>query len=202
MARKIKIFLMLLILSITPFMRGCGETFGFPFPAIADIIEPADLQTTWNQLIGELESRDAIMLIIVNLLIAILLAKIIARNEKYIAWMRAFLNTIFVQACAIWVMVATLLFIESPAEEAPLTWIQRLASWYGFLYGKYFNYVPDKVADAIYKFAKNIPKTINMQVPTPSYNLIADIVSRTWFLITAAVITVLVRYIIKKARKR
>lgn len=107
MNKKIKIFLSLIVLSITPFFRGCDDinlnafSFGFPFPIIKYFF--GSVTYTGRHSWFRIEDYSLhIFFTVLNILIAYIIAKNIVSKEKYISWMPPFFNALIINLCITW----------------------------------------------------------------------------------------------------
>jgi len=204
MKKKLKVFILFFLLSITPFIRGCGESFGFPFPALIDVLQfksttsdAASIPETVTAIIDSLKSPETLILLAVNFLFACLFTLNILRTKKYPRWTSSFLNSLAINVTAVWIMLG-LIFIDI---KQPL--IKKMAEFYGTCYGHYFSDVPSHIADALDKIISKLkyPPVVILRDALNSFNIeTIDIMSRSWF-ITVTALLALVIYSIKKVRE-
>lgn len=140
MKRKIRIFLLFLVLSVTPFLRGCEIVYGFPFPltpaaeSLRDMLLFMFKPGTWH----------IAAFFIVNTLICVLLAKIIARNEKKGGLLSFMITGLDINLSVIWFTYLLLSFSEMHKS------IEVLGNFFlGVIYANYMCRVPADFLAAI-----------------------------------------------------
>ena len=186
MRRKVRIILLLLILGITPFFKGCDATFGFPFPAINEIVSAyGGIGDTIGDLCWKLESCTTVMLVMVNILIACLFSSILIRKEKNITWTTPFLNALTVNLSIMWLMlflhliapISELRGAGTPPDNIFLTAITD-AVW-NYVYGWYIVVVPFK----LYGFIQD-----KITMTDTQQGILIDTLTRAWFVIITALL--------------
>jgi amino acid transporter len=177
---KIKVLLLFLLLGVTPFIRGCGETFGFPLPAMNDIIEPGALSTTWDHLLAALASPQTMALIVVNIIFAVFFARIFSRNAVRFRWMPHVMTMLTIGLVMIWVMTA--LFILDVEMDNPKTLPEKAANRYNKVFMTIYYTAPltacRNIVDAYpwgVKDAERFIKKDNVEY------LLDDVFNRAWF---------------------
>lgn len=187
MRRKVRIALLLFILSITPFFKGCDATFGFPFPAINDIVSAyGGIGDTIEGLCWKLESHATVMLVMVNILIACLFSSVLIRKEKNITWTTPFLNALTVNLSIMWLMLFLHLIApisafrgaNTPPDNIFLTTITD-AVW-NYVYGWYIAAVPFN----LYGFIQD-----KIAMTDTGQGVLIDALTRAWFVIITALLT-------------
>ena len=183
MGRKLRIFLLFLLLSILPFYGGgCGRiTSGFPL-SFMDIPDYVSLEGIIEELsIAGL--YEPICLFLINIMIVCLLTSIIVRKEKYIKWIPAFVNALAIHVCMAWLyycyFVNVALVLDDMEGFLVLLWeipYEICISW------------PDDIARKI------IPMVgIKHYYMSYSYKgyMVTDAVMRLWFVFLTLAIMVL-----------
>ncbi len=187
MKRKNVLFL-LLLLSITPFSRGCSYTHGFPLPASCLQINPG--QTKIADILNCLQSSPwQIAIIIINILTACLLACLIIRKFRNIKWLPSFFAALWVNLLLIWSYF--FIYIANLPESK-----QGIAVKISEIYVRFCSsYIIWKVPHFLYK-------KIAVVFPQKSAeNIILDFTTRAW-LITASLLLGALLYKIKNARNK
>jgi hypothetical protein len=179
MKKKIKVFFLFFLLSVTPFIRGCGETWGFPFPALGPILNTDVISERINNLIANLKSCETLIYILVNFLIACLLAHSVLRDEKHQRWTSSFLTSLAIHLSATWLMVF-LVFIDFKQP-----FLKKSCEFYGTVYGDYLLDIPIKVAN-------NLKDTLNIEC--------IDIMARAYFISVTALVGGVI-YLLKLAKR-
>lgn len=175
-----KFLLVLLILSITPFIRGCGETFGFPLPFMENVVSPGILSATWENILEDLQSTRAIVLIVINILFATLVCSIMSRNVDRLKWIGYVMVAMALGLVMIWTMTAIyILDINTSNPKEPLEKVsQKYSKFFNYLYYK----VPLKVSDVVAeKNPWKSPKPKKAGAPDPLGDTLDDVLSRAWF---------------------
>ena len=162
-------------MSITPFLRGCGETYGFPFPAVVSILEPGSVSETVKNLLEAVKLYSSIILLATDVLFACLMISIIIRKERYIKWMPSFLNALAISLCATWGMLV--LYQVNLSKEDLLGPLNDVyGTCYSYCFWKVpmniYMMIPDKIHDTILKKTGMSSRDISM-----------DVLARTWFII-------------------
>jgi len=196
MKKKPKIFFLFFLLSITPFVRGCGEGFGFPFPALIDILEASHVSDTIKNIIESLRSRETLLYLAANFLFACLFALNVIRNERYPRWTDSFMNSLAIHLSAVWVMVALILAdIQQPLAK-------KISEFYGTCFGRYFFDIPVDIANNIDKLLLK-PSAMPLVVIKNALNslniLPVDLMSRAWFILLTASLAAVI-YIFKRMK--
>lgn len=203
MKKKLNIFILFFLLSITPFIRGCGETFGFPFPALNDILQfnsagnVIAIRETIAAAVDSLNSHETLLFLAVNFLIAYLLAMSVLRDQKHPRWAASFVGSLAINISAVWFMIALMCIeIKQPA-------IKKAAELYGACFGHYFLDLPIEIAEHLDNIISKAiyPCTIMCRNILESLDLsIIDIMSRAWF-ITVTILLAIAIYFIKMVKR-
>lgn len=179
---KKKMLLLFLLLSITPFIRGCAETFGFPLPAMFNVIEPGSFSETWNKLLAKLSSLTALLIILVNVLFAVLFTRVFARNASRLKWIPHFMIMLAIGIAMIWLMA--LIYQLGIDTDDPKTMIENISAAYGNIFGKIYYTIPLKAGEEIVKSYPWGIKALGDSVKKGVVEtLSADILNRAWFVV-------------------
>lgn len=156
MNKKTRIFILFFLLGVTPFIRGCDYSFGFPFPALGYAPNVHTFLETMRQLSWQ-ETYEFILYAIANILTAYLLARRFLITYKDARWSPFVLTALAVNVCWHWTLfLSSYLQPEQPVAVAILEAYQKIGSW--------FIHIPYE----IYQKTKWSP----------------DVIARVWFVIT------------------
>jgi hypothetical protein len=177
---KKRIWLVLLVLSITPFARSCDVTVGFPLPLAPDFSGSNELPYSKNLQEWLIQS---IPFLLTNILILSLIALSIIKREKIISWLWSAYHALLVNIWINWSGYLIYIFWDTSGRKNPVI--------LSFLY------------DFSYMFHYTIPSKVSYWITKNSYGngLVDDILFRAWFILTT-VLTTLLFYWTKKVRDR
>lgn len=181
--RKKWLFLFLL-LSVTPFIRGCGETFGFPLAAMNGIISSGDLSGTWKNLLEALSSSRTLIIIAANVLFAALFASIASRKAGRVKWIPHFIAGLAIGILMTWAMTG--LYIFDVEMDDPKNLPEKIAKAYGAAYGFIYVTAPETASSALADLNLWGPKKKKQYGVTDVVrNTLEDVFNRAWFVIVA-----------------
>jgi len=179
---KKKILFLFLLLSVTPFIRGCGETFGFPLPAMDNIIEPGSLSATWDKLLAALASLRTLALVLANIIFAAFFARIFIRNAGRLKWILNVMTALAIGLAMIWVMTA--IFLLDINIDSPATVIEKVATIYGNVFSFIYYTAPRNASKALldaYPWGlKEISRFIKKDAAELTFD---DVFNRAWFVV-------------------
>jgi len=197
MERKTKILLLFLLLALTPFIKGCGESFGFPFPAFGNILTNSEIETFKN-LLGSFRSPESILFLVVNILFACLLSRAVSRNRNA-AWSSSFLRSLAIHLAVVWIMVFLIVVdIKGPSL------VRKALNFYGTCFGRYFFDVPSEIAgdfDTVMA-GRTAPPATFFKISLGYLDLSSmDLTSRAWFIAVTSMWAVAI-YVLRKWRRK
>ena len=180
MISKKKFFLLLIVLSITPFFRGCDFTLGFPFPAFK-LIPPDWPNINPSYLPFSVRLVMFILFSITNISIVYLMMTIILKKVKSTDWIISFYAVLVANIFFSWSYLI-LMFTGNTKKPVITSYMDFIAHYLYFV--PYFIY--DKI-ESVFKF-KHIS--------------VLDIATRIWFVIITLILTFFSYFILKKIKKK
>jgi hypothetical protein len=197
MKQSRRIFLLFFILAVTPFMRGCGESFGFPLPFASDILLPESLQKSFNLLVDQLLTVWPVLILLVNILCAIFMARMVRKYLERSGWDRAIVSALSFHLLWIWLMVEILMMISDAVAKK---WkLEAFLSGFGNCFQIYFYRAPNFLAEFLTGvIPHNAPARGQMFSTDPLEVVFQEILVRVWFVL----ITALVAFIIYRVSAR
>jgi hypothetical protein len=194
MNKKVRIYLLFLLLAITPFCRGCDASYGFPFPTVA-----GDANNVFKDLaaIVSVKSFMPVAFFVVNILVACLLAMIFLRKRENLKWGISLERSLNINLFAIWILLllgSALDFILGPKGKLPKA-IDSLLEIYGNLLWWVYYTFPSFITKKIC----SIMHLINNRYE-PS-DLFYEFMPRAWLVIVILLLTGLL-YLISRIRRK
>jgi hypothetical protein len=180
--KKSRVFILFLILSVTPFIRGCGESFGFPLPAFSDILKDNSVGALVCSLSRQLTNAESILPFMANLLFSVLFARILLRRSKDNTILNHVPAALTINLTFVWSVVA--LFLIFP-QEGPGNRIGNfLLEKYGEVFFLYFYKVPQAMTKFLLWI---IPHQRRVQqgiyIVDPMQDPTDEVTSRAWFVV-------------------
>ncbi len=200
MRKKITVYLLFFLLSVTPFVRGCSIAVGFPF-SVSTVDTPSNPYITHMEDLRPDVAENGILLLAVNVLIAYLVSRIVCRH-LHIRWMTSFLNALALNL----LLSASILFFfgfEEPVKPF-LNLLYKVYFAYGLTF--YFYKVPNLASEWIGNAMDSAPR-----VACGIYNAIfssealTGILVRVWFValtIALAAALYLIQRLLQKTKAR
>lgn len=160
---KKRILFIFLVLSITPFARGCDITAGFPLPIVNGLDRGFD--------ITQFLRVKSIIFLLLNISILSLIAAALIKRQQYIRLLSSFYNALLINLWVYWT---------------------GFLIWINYLYRDPPKILSD-IFSLSFIYACSLPKKIAYLITKEKYGvpLVDDILYRIWFVIITILLTAL-----------